>query len=252
VKNDSALAKIDVIEHYGDAIPTRLSFHDSKGNVVFLDQLFHQKKPVILTLNYFECPMLCTYELNGLGDALNKTGFIPGKDLNLVTVSIDPKETPDLAAQKKKTYLDSYFKNVRDADWHFFTGKQDTIAQLAKSVGYQYYYDEKIQQFAHPAVVMVLTSEGVISRYLYGIKFNPKDLHLALLEAADGTIGTTVDRILLYCYCYDPNTNSYSLMATNVMKLGGAITVVVLVIVFGLFWTKERRKKHSNTGESVS
>lgn len=250
--NDPQLNKIDVIEQYGASLPTGLTFQDSNGETFPLDRVFHQDKPVILTLNYFECPMLCTYELNGLGEGLSKTRFIPGSDVELVTVSIDPRETPDLAAQKRDTYLSSYFEDHPEADWHFLTGDQETITQLADAVGFQYYYDSKNQEYAHPAAVVILTADGVISRYLYGIQYKPRDLRLALTEAAEGTIGNTIDRILLYCFHYDPNANSYVLMASNVMRLGGGITVLVMGLVFGLLWRREYRKKHVNMGKSHS
>ncbi|RMF08352.1 MAG: SCO family protein [Candidatus Neomarinimicrobiota bacterium] len=241
---------IDVIEHYGERIPLAIPFRDAQGSSLYLEQFFHSGKPVILTLNYFECPMLCTYELNGLGKALQSVEFLPGKEYELVTVSIDPQEGPALARKKQTTYLENYFRDRPQAEWHFLTGDSSSIRPLAQALGYQYYYDENLQQFAHPAVIMVLTDEGVISRYLYGITFNPLDLRLALTEAGRGAIGSTVDRVLLYCYHYDPQANSYVLFAGNLMRMGGYLTVLILVLGLGWLWSKELRKKPLKPGNT--
>jgi len=243
--NPQDLQSIDVIEHSGDSIPLDLTFVNDRGETVKLGDYFNRGKPVILILAYYDCPMLCTFVLNGMSDGVRKLGWSPGDKFQMVTVSIDPRETPELAAGKKKVYLDNLSLPVKGDGWAFLVGEESQSKSLANALGFKYYYDSKNKQYAHPAVAFVLTADGRISRYLYGIDFKPRDLKLSLIEASEGKIGSTIDRIILYCYHYDPKAGGYVVFATNIMKIGGALTLIVLVIFLAVMWRVERRKRSS-------
>jgi protein SCO1/2 len=237
------LRKIDVLEQSGDTIPLNLSFVNEHNQTVQLYDYFKTNRPVILTLAYYECPMLCTFVLNGLTRAVNAQSLTPGKDFIMLTLSIDPQEKPDLAAAKKKNYTTGIKNAVNDSCWTFLVGQEQNIEALAKRLGFIYYYDEQRKEYAHPAAVFILSDKGVISRYLYGIEFKPQDLRLALLEAGKGKIGNTIDRFILYCYHYDPDRKGYVIFAGNVMRLGGVITVLTLVFILTILWRKESGRK---------
>lgn len=237
------LQKINVVEHPGEQIPLNLTFHNDSGEIVTLGDYFKQGKPVILILAYYECPMLCTLVMNGISDGVRKLPWLPGKEYQMITVSIDPREMPELAAGKKKTYLDNLSKPVEGDGWAFLVGEEDQSRALAEAIGFKYYYDEERKQYAHPAVVFILTEEGKISRYLYGIEFDSRNLRLALLEASEGKIGNTLDRIILYCFHYDPDAQGYVVFAANVMRLGGGVTLIALLIFLGVMWGRERHKR---------
>ncbi len=242
-KPPGKLEKVDVVEHLGDTIPLDLQFVDSGGDTVRLERYFHQGKPVLLTLVYFECPMLCTLVLNGVANTLQKLDWTPGKEFQIVTISIDPGETPEMARQKKYRYLQSLGRtDVPDSGWVFLVGPESQSRRLADALGFRYTYDPKIDNYAHPAVIFLLSDEGVISRYLYGIEFKQRDLRLGLLEASQGKIGNTVDRLLLFCYHYDPLTQGYTLFATNLMRAGGVLTVILLAVFLTVMWKREKRK----------
>jgi len=242
--NIPELKRIDIIEHSGESIPLNLHFTDENGNMRKLSEFFNRQKPVILTLAYYNCPMLCTFVLNGMVDGLKNLDWKLGEEYQLITVSIDPTESSNLSAAKKKNYFSSLNKKGSEEGWKFFTGKQDQIKSLADAVGFKYYYDEEKKQYAHAAALFVLTEEGKISRYLYGVNFKPNDLKLSLLEASQGKIGNTIDHLLLYCFQYDPNAKGYVLFAGNVMRLGGILTMIILGAVLFLLWRKERRTKY--------
>lgn len=244
VRNDvPELKRINIREHLGDHIPLNTTFTDDSGRAVTLGDYLNHGKPVILILAYYTCPMLCNLVMNGLSDGLKQLELLPGKDFQIVTISIDPRDPVSLAAAKRKNYLASYGKEGIDAGWRFLVGSQDQIAILADSVGFEYYYDKETEQYAHPAVVMVLTPDGRMSRYLYGISFRKNDLKLALVEASEGKIGTVFDKFLLYCYHYDPDSKGYVLFAANLMKVGGAVTLLLAAIILAIFWLKEKRRK---------
>lgn len=237
------LQGIDVVEHSGEMIPFDLVFLNDKGDTVSLGDYFNQGKPVILVLAYYECPMLCTLVLNGLSDGLRNLGWAPGKNYQVVTASIDPRETPDLAAGKKKIYLENLALPLEDDGWAFLVGEERQSRALADAVGFEYYYDERIKQYAHPAVIFVLTEDGRISRYLYGIEYSSRDLKLSLMEASEGKIGSTLEKIILYCYHYDPEEGGYVVFAANVMKLGGLLTLGLLLIFLAIVWRIEIRRR---------
>ncbi|MFQ5498918.1 MAG: SCO family protein [Candidatus Zixiibacteriota bacterium] len=239
------LQAIDVIDHAGDYIPLDLTFTDEAGSQITLKELFRDGRPVLLTLGYYECPMLCNLVLNGLTSSVSKLAWTPGEEFQIVTVSIDPTEIPDLAAAKKKNYWAELTSSADDAGWRFLVGEESQSKALADAVGFQYYYDKTQDQYAHPGVVFVLTGKGKISRYLYGIEYKPNDLKLSLLEAAEGKIGTPMEKLILYCYHYDPDAGAYVVFASNVMRLGGALTLALMVAILGTLWIRERRRKVS-------
>jgi protein SCO1/2 len=236
------LQQAGITEKLGDRVSIdRLQFRDEQGRSVSLGQYFNKGRPVVLTLIYYECPNLCSFALNGLLDTLKQMEWIPGREFDIVTVSIDPTEDSELAAQKKGRYLESLGKSEAGTGWHFLTGEENQIKTLASQVGFGYTYNEKEKQYAHSAALFVLTPGGQISRLLYGIEYKPRDLRLALLEAAEGKIGTVVDRFLLFCYRYDPNSRSYSVYLFGVMRIAAAVTVLVMAAAFGLVWWKQKR-----------
>lgn len=238
------LQRIDIVEHLDARVPLDLVFVNAHGDSVRLGDYFQPGRPVVLSLVYYECPMLCTLVLNGLTAALQKLSYVPGDEFQLVSVSIDPGETPELAAQKKTRYLRSLGRDeVPETGWAFLTGSEGSIRQLAAAIGFRYFYVKERDEYAHPAAIFVLTPDGRISRYLYGIEYKPQDVKLALLEAAEGKIGNTLEKLLLYCYHYDADANSYVLFAQNVMRLGGALTLILIAIFLIGLWTRERLRK---------
>jgi protein SCO1/2 len=236
------LQDVGVTEHLDSQIDLNLTFTAENGYPVALKQYFNQGRPVILNLVYYTCPMLCSLVLNGQIAALRELDSTPGKDFEIVTISIDPTETFKLAGEKKAAYLASYDRPA--PGWHFLVDDAGHAQQLARQVGFNYHYDASSSQYAHPAVIFVLTPEGRLSRYLYGVRFKSFNLRLALAEAAQGKSGLSVDRILLYCFHYDPASNSYTLFARNVMRIGGALSILVLGAMLWLFFRAERRRAH--------
>ena len=220
------LEGVGVDEHLGRAVDLKLQFTDETGYQVPLDSFFHKDRPVILDLVYFTCPMLCNLILNGQVDAMKELAWTPGTNYEVVTISFDPKDTFDLARKKKETYLGVYGRPA--PGWHFLTDYHGNAKRLAEEIGYHYRYDARQEQFAHTSAIMVLTPEGKLARYLYGIRFRSRDLRFALTEAAEGRSTATIDKILLWCYHYDPTANAYVLFASNVMKVGGVLTVLIL------------------------
>jgi protein SCO1/2 len=227
------LKQVRFDEELNHTIPLNLSFRDEHGHTVQLGQYFGSK-PVILTLNYYTCPMLCTQVLNGLDRALENIKPTMGKDFNVVTVSIDPSDTPALADAKHAMYTGMYGRPGSAQGWHFLVGEQSQIKQLADAVGFHYAYDPDSKQFAHAAGIMVLTPQGKLSNYFYGVQYRERDLLLALDQASQGKIGSPVDHVLLYCYHYDPHTGKYGLLINRVLQIGGGLTVLVggIILIF--------------------
>lgn len=240
----SNLQGVDIVEHLGEKIDLGLNFFDESGAPVQLEDYFSEGRPVLLILGYYECPMLCNLVFNGTADGVRNMGWTPGDKFQIVTVSIDPGEGSELARAKKGNYLKSLGLADDHEGWRFLVGDTSDIKRLADAVGFKYLYDEEIDEFAHAAVVTVLTDKGKISRYLYGVQFLAKDLKLALLEASEGKVGNTLERILLYCYRYDPDSKSYAMVAVNVMKLGGLVTMIGLGVFLGVMWLRERKRRH--------
>jgi len=237
------LARVSVDEKLDAALPLALVFKDDAGRDVTLGSYFRPGHPVLLTLNYFRCPMLCTLELNGLVAGMKGLAWTPGDEFTVVTVSFDPRETVELARAKKLSYLEDLGRPSAEAGWHFLTGSQASIEALTKAVGFSYEYDKDTDQYGHAAVVMLSTPEGRVARYLYGVTFEPTTLKLGLLEASKGKIGSTWERFILYCYHYDADQGRYALAAQSIMRAGGALTVLVLGCAIGGFWLRERRHR---------
>ncbi len=214
-------------QRLGSQVPLGLTFTDESGQPRTLAELVHGR-PVVLTLNYFQCPMLCTAELNGLVSSLKGVSFAPGVDFDIVTVSIDPTEKPELARAKKAQYLKTYGRAGAENGWHFLTGDEASIRTLAESVGFRYRYDAESKQFAHAAGLVVLTPGGLASRYFMGVEFAPRDLRLALVESSAGRIGTLADKALLFCFHYDPTTTRYGFAALTAIRAAGIATVIAL------------------------
>lgn len=242
------LMDVDIVEHLGDNLPLNLEFTDDQGNSVKLADYFGKEKPVVLTLGYFECPMLCNLVFNGVSDGIKGLEWIPGDKYEVISVSIDPLENSELAGAKKANYIKSLEMPGSEKGWHFLVGDKSQSEALAEAIGFKYYYVKERDEYAHPAAAYVISPDGVISRYLYGVKFSPRDLKLSILEASDGKVGSTVDRVILYCFHYDPDAKGYVLFAQNVMKVGGILTVIVLCFFVGSLWVKDQLKPHKPAG----
>lgn len=233
------LKDVGVDQKLGEQVPLNLTFRDETGKTVQLRQYFGDK-PVILSLVYFNCPMLCTQVLNGQEAAMKGLPMDAGNQFEAVTVSIDPSDRPVLAAVKKQMYTGMYGRPGAAEGWHFLTGDESQIKQLANAVGFRYAYDPDSKQFAHASAIMVLTPDGKVSKYFYGIEFSPRDLRLGLVEASAQKIGTPVDAILLFCYHYDPHTGKYGLMISRLIQAGGALTVLAIGITMLVLFRRER------------
>ena len=224
----AALREIGFDQNLGKRVPLDATFKDEAGRTVALGDYFG-KRPVVLLFAYYDCPMLCTMVINGLASALDVLALEPGRDFEIVTVSFDPRDTPQLAAAKKAAYISRYKHPGGAAAWHFLTGEQPSIDRLTKAAGFRYVWDKDTNQFAHPTGVIVLTPDGRLARYLFGIEYGPRDLRFAIIEASNGKVGTPVDALLLYCYHYDPETGRYGLAIMRTMRAAGAVTVLALV-----------------------
>ncbi len=245
---------VAVTEHLGSALPLDLPFKDNTGRAVKLRDYFDGKHPVIITLNYSNCPMLCSLELTGLAKGMKQLEWRAGDQFRVLTVSLDPTESNELSTRTRARYLRLYGRPGADAGWQFLRGTDADVHKLAKAIGFSYNYDPEKKQYYHPAVIAMATPKGVIARYMYGIQFNPQTLRLGLVESSQGKIGTTIDKILLFCCAYDPKEGNYSLVASKVMSLGGALTVIVLGGFLGSLWLFERRrrKRHEEATEGSS
>ncbi|MEW6367564.1 MAG: SCO family protein [Acidobacteriota bacterium] len=246
------LEGVEVTERPDSPIPLKLEFTDEDGRAVRLGDYFKRGRPVILTLGYYECPMLCTLVLNGLIETLKTIEWTPGLEYEIVTVTINPAETYRLARLKKENYLTEYGRAGAAMGWHFLTGREENIKALAGAVGFGYKYDERIEQYAHPAVIIVTTPEGHVSRYLYGIKYEPKTLRLALVEASEGKIGSTVDQVILYCYHYDAAAGRYAPAAMKLMRIGGVATLVTVAGLLAYLWIGRSGRRAPPAGGSQS
>jgi len=231
-----ALQGVGIDQRLDQQLPLDLTFRDEAGRSVPLSTFFQSKKPVILALVYYRCPMLCTQILNGLESSLKAVSFNPGQDFEILSVSFDPKDTPELAASKKQLYLRRYGRPNSANGWHFLTGDEANIKALTDAAGFHFKYDAKTDQFAHASGIMIVTPEGRLSRYFYGVEYAPRDVRLGLVEASENRIGDPVDQILLFCYHYDPATGKYGAMVMNIVRVTAAAFVLVsgtfLLIVF--------------------
>jgi protein SCO1 len=208
-------------------LPLDARFRDETGREVALGDYFG-KRPVVLAFVYYSCPMLCTQVLNGLSSAAKALPFTAGRDFDVVYVSFDPRDTPQAAAEKKRAQLDDYKQTETAGGWHYLTGDEASIRRVTQAAGFAYRWDEPTGQYAHVSGVLVVTPDGRLSRYFYGVEYSPKELRMALVESSEGRVGSVVDQLLLYCYHYDPATGRYGVIAMNLVRLGGIVTVVLL------------------------
>jgi protein SCO1/2 len=252
-KPPSILDKVGIAQRLNEQLPLSLTFTDDTGKQVQLASYFG-KKPAILALVYYQCPMLCSEELNGLTGALQMVDEVPGKDFNVIVVSIDPSEGTDLAAAKKRSYVKRYGHPETAGGWHFMTGTQPNIDALTKAVGFGYVRipgpDGKLTQFAHASAIQIVTPEGKLAQYYMGVEYSPKDLRLGLAEASANRIGSPVDNILTYCYHYDPQTNKHSLIVARVVQLGGLVTLFTLGGFMLVMFRRDARQQDDETGNS--
>ena len=235
------LRNVAIAQRLDHPLPLDLPFRDEAGRTVHLADYFG-KRPVVLVLAYYNCPMLCTQVLNGLLSSLRVLPLDVGREFEVVTVSFDPRDTPAAARAKKEPYVGRYGRRGAAAGWHFLTGEPRSIAGLTDAVGFRYAWDERIGQFAHASAIYVATPDGRLSRYFFGIEYAPRDLRLALVEASQGKIGTLVDALLLYCYHYDPVAARYGAVVMNMVRLGGVAIVSGLSVFLVLMWRRDRRR----------
>jgi len=239
-----ALKGVSIDQRLDQPVPLDLIFRDEAGRDVPLASFFHGK-PVILALVYYRCPMLCTQILTGLESSLKAVSFSPGRDFEVLAVSFDPKDTPELAASKKQLYVRRYGRPDTANGWHFLTGTEDNIHALTEAVGYHIKYDPATDQWAHASGIMIVTPEGRLSRYFYGVEYAPRDVRLGLVEASANKIGTPVDQILLFCYHYDPATGKYGALAMGMVRFAGAAFVLVCGGFLLIIFRREARTKRA-------
>lgn len=237
LEGEQITAKVTVEENLSAELDGQLTFKDHTGQTVKISDYFLDGKPVLLTLNYYSCETLCSVQLNAMLNALKDLDWIAGEDFRMVTISIDPDETSELAAAKRKTYLEELGKG--EIDWNFLVGTQENIDIVADTIGFRYVYEPKTQQYAHPAVVTFLSPSRIVSRYLYGLSYDAKDVKFSLIESANGNVGSTVDKIILSCFIYDTTVGRYTPTAFGIMRLGGAISVFALGLFTLVMWRKE-------------
>ncbi len=237
------LEGVGIEQHLGTSLPLDAVFRDEDGKQVRIADFFGPgHKPAVLAMAYFQCPMLCTLVLNGMVKSLRPLSFTAGNEYDVIVISIDPKETPELARQKKASYLESYSRKGDGSGFHFLTGEEASIKAVADAIGFKYHYVPETGEFAHAASIYVVTPLGQLSRYFFGVEFSTRDLRLALVEAADGKIGGFVEQLMLFCYRYDPATGKYSAQALAAVRLGGVATALSLAGFIGLSQWRERRR----------
>lgn len=248
------LSNVGIDQRLDQPIPLDLQFKDETGKAVRLGDYFRAGRPVILNLVYYTCPMLCGEELAGEASALGVLRFTPGNEYEVVSVSFNPDETLKDAAEKKQVYIarmNEHLEHKTDGSgWHFLTGQQTEIKQLADAVGFHYRRDPRTGQFIHAAAIMIVTPTGKIAQYYYGVEFSPKDIRLGLIEASKDKIGTIVDQVVLYCYHYDPKTGRYGAVVTNIMRVAGAATMLVLGGFLIVMYRRESHHGKKGTGRA--
>lgn len=235
----SALRDVGFDQRLEQQVPADIALRDEAGRTVRLGD-YYGRRPLVVALVYYECPMLCTMTLNGLVSAMNAITFDAGQEYEVVTVSFEPRETPELAAAKKAAYLKRYARPGAEAGWHFLTGEPADITRLTQALGFRYAWDEDRRQYAHPSGIVVLTPDGRIARYLFGIEYAPKDLRFALVEASQGRVGGLVDQAVLYCYQYDPMTGKYGTAVMRILRTAAVVTLAALGTFIFVMWRRER------------
>ena len=251
----NALEGVGITEHLDAQLPLDITFKDDSGNEVVLGQYFTNEKPIIITLNYYRCPMLCSLTLNGLTAGLEEMDWTLGDELEAITLSINPDEKPPLAKKNKEGYLGHYSREGAEKGWHFLTGDQENITKLADSLGFGYVFDSNTGEFHHTASIMFITPDGRISKYMNDVQFKGQDLRFALIEASEGRIGTMLDTLLLFnCFQYDPDSNSYTPVAWKLMRTGGVLMLVVLGVGLAVlgFTSSDRLKKSQNNSDGTT
>jgi protein SCO1/2 len=234
-----ALQQVEIVERLGERLPLGATFTGPDGKPVELGAILTDGRPTILALVYYECPMLCGLVLGGLAKAMRETGLELGKDFDALTVSFDPRETSRLALQRQRTYVVKAGFEGREAHWPFVTGQEPEIRALADAVGFKYAYDPDTKQYAHAAAIVLVTPDGRVSRYLYGIDYPARDVRLGIVEAAQGRVGTSFDRLLLTCYRYDPVSRRYQPYVLGFVRLGSLLVFGALATTLGVFWRRE-------------
>lgn len=243
------LKNVGIQQNLNQQIPPDLSFTDDLGRKVRIGDYFG-RKPMILSLVYYNCPMLCGEVLSGLENSLRMMKFDVGKEFDVLTVSFDPKETPEMAAAKKAVFLKRYKRPGAEQGWHFLVGPAESVEALTKAAGFEYQFDPKTGQFAHATAIMILTPEGKIAQYYYGVEYPPKDLRLGLVQASQNKIGNMVDALLLYCYHYDPEQGKYSATILRVLRVAGAATALFLGTFIFLLVRRGPAHTHQGTGRN--
>jgi protein SCO1/2 len=242
-----ALQTVGIEQRLNEQLPLDTKFVDENGKSVALGDYFGKGKPVVLALVYYECPMLCNQVLTGLSGALKGVNFDVGKEFDVVAISFDPRDTPAIAKAKKETYLAHYNRPETAAGWHFLTGTPESIEKITQAVGFKYQWDESTKQFAHAGGIQIATPEGRLARYFYGIDYAPKDVKFGVMEASSSKIGNPVEKLILYCYHYNPASGKYGLMIMNIVRLGGIATLLGLAAMFWMF----RRYNRNKAGETI-
>ncbi len=242
-----ALKTIGIDQKLGAVLPLETEFKDENGNPVKLGDYFHHGRPVVLALVYYEFPMLCYEVLNGLTGSLKGISFDAGKEFDVIAISFDARENDkaDLAKNKKGSYVERYGRTGTEKGWHFLTGTQASIDSITKTVGFNYQWDEKSGQFAHAGGIMLITPDAKVSKYFYGIDYSPKDLKFGLMESAENKVGSTADKLILYCYHYDPSTGKYGFAILNAIRVGAVATLLAMGAMGFVFWRRNKNGKES-------
>jgi protein SCO1/2 len=241
------LEGVGITEKLDEPLPLELTFRDETGETVTLGRYFGQEKPVALCFVYFNCPMLCNVFLDGVTATLKDLDWTPGDEFDIVTVSMDPRDTPEGAVKKRAHYVESLGRPAARDGWHFLTGDEESIRRLADAAGFAYRFDEETGEFQHSAGLFLTTPDGRISRVLYGVMFEPQTLRLSLVEASDGRIGSPVDQVLLFCFAYDHTEGRYGPAAMKIMRAGGALTMLAVAILLVAYWKRDSRRRHGTT-----
>lgn len=236
------LQGVDVVERLGQQLPETLAFRDHDGKPVTLRDYLHDGKPVVVTFNYTNCPMLCSLQLNAFVDGLKQLDFTAGKEFRVVTVLLDPKETQEAAHRYRARYLAQYARPGAESGWAFLTGSEQNIQAMAQAVGFSYSYNEARQEYVHPAAIALVSPEGKLARYLYGLEYPGKTLRLGLVEASEGRVGTSLDRLILYCFHYDSSEGRYAPVAARIMKIGGAVSVFLLAGFLTILIRRDKKR----------
>ena len=239
------LKKVGIEQRLGEMLPLDAQFKDENGQIVKLGDYFGKGRPAIIALVYYECPMLCNQVLNGLTGSLKGVSFSAGKEFDVIAVSFDPKEfdKPELAKNKKASYMGRYGRPGTESGWHFLTGTQESIDAITKAAGFGYEWDEKSRQFAHGSAIMIATPDGKLSRYFYGIDYSPKDVKFGIMESAESKVGSVADELMLYCFHYDPSTGKYGFQILSALRMMAIATILGMGLMGFVFWRRNKVNK---------